>query len=51
MFSVSFIYFWLDFLITRYTGDAALEEQFNRFAKAVLSNDDGMAEQGTKGMG
>lgn len=42
---------WLNCLVTRYSGDAAFEEQFNRFAKALLSNDDGMTEQVKKEMG
>lgn len=39
------------FFVSRYSDDSALEEQFNRFAKAMLSNDDEMEEQVKNDMG
>jgi len=45
VFSVGCTYSWLDFPVIRSSGDEALEEQFNRFAKATLSGDDEADEQ------
>lgn len=42
---LGFTYSWLDFLVIRSSGDEALEEQFNRFAKATLSEDDKVDKQ------
>jgi len=44
-FVVRFTYSWLDFLVIRSSGDEALEEQFNRFAKGTFSEDDEADEQ------
>jgi len=48
---VGFIYLLLNFLTTRDSRNSALEDQFNRFAKAMALNDDEMAEQVLKEMG
>lgn len=50
-FLISFISLWLNFLVTRYSGDSVLEEQFERFKKAMAAKDDETAEQVMKEMG